>query len=253
MLRRFNYTNRLRIARSDVRVSVVKDDAGLAFQADLSALPSYGLPPDAWVCVEAYRQTNWMRFEFGRVGAIQAPSDVRLRIFDTPEGIRFRVKVTKPGDEHLLLAEADGIPLALPEHDEQRRESLLPVKPADLDGEVYRLDLAGSYPVLEISRKAGAPSEIGRSPAFVSLVYPAVLREILNRVLVIEKHDDDDSLTDWRSRWLRFAGSIPGARERPSIDSDEETKFEWINEIVSAFARKIRVHERFAEFWKEGA
>lgn len=253
MLRRFNYTNRLRIARSDVSVVVVKDEVGLAFKADLSVLPSYKLPRDASVCVEAYRQTNWMRFEFGRVDAIQAPPDVRLRIFDSPEGIRFRVKVTKSGDQHVLLAEADGIPLVLPENDEQNREPLLPVKPADLSGEVYRLDLSGSYPVLEISRQAGAPSEIGRSPAFVSLVYPSVLREILNRVMVIEKHDDDDSLTDWRSRWLRFASSIPGARERPPVDSEDDAKFEWIDEAVSAFARKIHANERFAEFWKEGA
>jgi hypothetical protein len=36
------------------------------------------LPTDAKVFVEAYRQTNWMRFDFGTIGAVQAPGDLLL-------------------------------------------------------------------------------------------------------------------------------------------------------------------------------
>lgn len=251
MLRRLNYTNRARIRRSDVRIAVDSSN-GLAFSADLSALREYDLPMDSLVFVEAYRQTNWMRFPFGRVGALESPADRRLRQFESPEGILFRVKVTPAGDVHTLLAEADRIPLVLSEVDDGMRESLLPVRSAVLDGELYRLDLSGLQPVLEISKVAGLHSEIARSPAFVALVYPAVLREILVRITLVDGHFDSDSLDDWQSRWLRFVAQIPGGRLPPKATAGESEIVDWINDAVEAFARRIRALERFSEFWKEG-
>ena len=70
MIRRFNYTDRLRIRRSDVRIVLRDENGKLEFDADLRALADYDLPPDSLVFIEAYRQTNWMRFPFGQLGAI---------------------------------------------------------------------------------------------------------------------------------------------------------------------------------------
>jgi hypothetical protein len=106
MIRRFNYTDRIRIRRKDVRITLCEDDGKLAFAADLSALREYDLPPESFLFVEAYRQTNWMRFEFGQVGAISPDNTRELSQFDSADGIRFRVKVTPNSDIHRLLAEA---------------------------------------------------------------------------------------------------------------------------------------------------
>lgn len=253
MLRRLNFTNRIRIRRADVRINLTAPDSGLHFIANLSALPTYDLPRESLVFVEAYRQTNWMRFSFGRIGALESASPRHLSQFDSPEGIRFRVKVTPDGDDKKLLAEADGIPLFLPEQDAVGKDPLLPVKPADLDGEIYCLDFSGAEPLLLVSRRAGPYSDIGRSPAFMALVYPSVLREILMRVIVIERHDDDVSDDVWQSRWLRFTRGLPGMTDIPESGSDEEDKYLWIDSAVAAFSRRLGAHERFAEFWREGA
>jgi hypothetical protein len=113
----------------------------LNFNADLR-LTDHELPAEALVFVEAYRRTTWMRFPFGTVADIQAPPPERRRLseFDSAEGIRFRVKVTQPRDEHILLAAADRIPLGKPE-DEADKEALLPVVPVELGDEVWRVDL----------------------------------------------------------------------------------------------------------------
>jgi hypothetical protein len=249
MIRRFNYTDRLRIRRSDVRIVLREQQGRLEFDADLRALADYDLAPDSFVFVEAYRQTNWMRFSFGQVGAITPASSRVLSQFDSPHGILFRVKVTPNGDVHTLLAEADRIPLAHPEQSEGERTPLLPVIPRKLGEEIYRLDFSDDRPLLLINSEAGNYANIGKSPAFVSLVYPAVFREILIRVLLVERHDDDNS-DDWKSQWIRFALLHPGLGDLPDRDELED-RSDWIEKAVSAFAKRLQTRAKFAEFWKE--
>jgi len=252
MIRRFNYTGRVLISRPNARVTLSNADGQFAFDADLN-LASYNLSAEARVFVEAYRQTTWMRFDFGRVRAIQAPDDRRLIEFDSPEGILFRVKVTAAGDKHTLLAEADRIQLAKTEEEETPRTPLLPVQPQKLGDEIYRLDFSspGNRPLLLINSDAGEYSLIARSPAFMSLVYPAVFREVLARVLIVDEHDDYDNPDDWRSQWVRFAMLSPGLGEIPKPDETED-RLDWIEKAVAAFAKRIQVRSKFAEFWREG-
>jgi len=250
MIRRFNYTDRIRIQRSDVRIILKESDGRLEFDADLKSLTKYDLPLDSFVFVEAYRQTNWMRFDFGQVGAIAPAKDRLLTQFDSPDGIKFRVKVTPHGDVHTLLAEADQIPLTHPEQSEGERTPLLPVKPQKLGEEIYRLDFSGIRPLLLINSEAGHHSDIARSPAFVSLVYPAVFREILIRILLIDKHDDDSDSEDWRSQWIRFAMLNPGIGDLPDVE-EAEKRSDWIDQAVKAFAKCLQTRSKFSEFWKE--
>src|SRR3989442_1117841 len=94
MIRRINYTGRRRISRDDVKIVLYESNGSPAkFDAKLE-LASYGLPDDAIIFVEAYRQTFLMRFNFGTVSKIEQPSDHFLAEFESPEGILFRVKVT---------------------------------------------------------------------------------------------------------------------------------------------------------------
>lgn len=248
MIRRFNYTGRVRLSRLDTRFILRQQDGNLNFDADLR-LAEYSLPDDALVFVEAYRQTNWMRFPFGTIGVVSPPNDRILTEFDSPEDILFRVKVTKAYDEHVLLAEADRIPLLLPEQQETKRIPLLPVMSDDLTDEIWRLDFSDDRPRLVINKSAGDYRIIGRSPSFVSLVYPAVLRQLLIRVAVIDRHDDTDDNEDWRSLWLRFALSLPGSGELPDEDESEE-RIDWVDGVVKVFATRNHMLTKFGEFWK---
>ena len=78
-VRRLNYTGRKRIRQTDVRFVIHEDGSGSAtFDGDLSGLGNCDLPADARVYVETYRQTSWMRFDFGTIEAISPPEDRRL-------------------------------------------------------------------------------------------------------------------------------------------------------------------------------
>lgn len=250
MIRRLNYTNRKRIRRCDARITLRYNDGHLSFDADLSQLAAYGLPAESLVFVEAYRQTSWMRFPFGTVGALRPPPDRDLTEFDSPEGILFRVKVTHAGDSHRLLAEADQIPLAKPDEEDTAMQPLLPVKAQSLGDEVFRLDFSGDRPLLLINKDLGNYHAIAKHPAFAALVYPSVFREVLVRVLVVDKHKDDPSSDDWRSRWLEFAKLFPGLGELPEGD-DVDALYDWIDKSVAEFAQKLRARQKFEEFWNE--
>jgi hypothetical protein len=102
-----------------------------------------------------------------------------------------------------------------------------------------------------INSDVGEYSVIAKSPAFASLVYPAVFREVLMRVLILDEHDDYDNREDWRSQWLRFAALLSGLGELPKPDETED-RLDWIDKAVSSFAKRIQVRSRFAEFWRGG-
>jgi len=251
MIRRLNYTGRLRIQRKDVRVLLKENEGALSFDANLNGLADYDLPPDASVFVEAYRQTVWMRFPFGRVDAINPPADRKLSEFDTPEDILFRVKITANGDAHKLIAEADRIPLVKLGEKEGERTPLLPVKPQKLGDEIFRVDYE-HHPKLLINSELGDWRSIAKSPSFVAIAYPTVLREILVRVLIVDKHDDDANTDDWRSLWVRFAKLSTGLGDLPD-QKDIDERFIWIDSAVAAFSSRMQTKERFSEFWKKEA
>lgn len=254
MIRRLNYTGRVKIDRSDVRLSTHERNGGWVFEAGLQ-LNDYELPADAPVFVEAYRQTTWMRFGFGTVGNLRAPpADQRQLVeFDSPDGVLFRVKVTQAHDEHLLLAHADRIPLARPE-DAVDRESLLPVVPADLGDELWRVSLEDE-PQLLVNKSASPDwRQMAQSPLFVSLVYPAVLRQVLTAVLIDHRCRDIDDESDWCSRWLRFAVGLPGVNPElpPEKDAEDAVRI-WTDDAVAGFARKLQLREKFSGAWQQGA
>ncbi len=195
-----------------------------------------------------------MRFEWGTIGALQAPGRRTLAEFDSPEDILFRVRVTSPGtpeEPHgLLLAEADRVRLRGPEETEESREPLLPVVSADLGDELWRVDFddADRRPRLQINRNAGADyKHVGLHPAFVAIVYPAAFREILEHILVVEEHRDFDDANDPQSRWLRFAVQVLGVGEPPAEEDGKDR--EWVDAAVAAFARKHGLLEKFKSFW----
>ena len=101
-----------------LRFSLRPEGRGWGFEA-VFELDGCELPAEALVFVEAYRQTTWMRWAWGTVGALQPPANRALAEFDSPDDVLFRVRVTSPGtpeEPHgLLPAEADRVRLRSPE------------------------------------------------------------------------------------------------------------------------------------------
>ncbi len=252
MIRKFNYTGRERILREDVRI-LLKEEEGLrTFDASID-LDAYELPGSALVAVEAYRSGSptWMRFPFGNAAKVEAPADRMLTEFDSFDGIKFRVRVTSVEEPSgLLLAEADRITLKKPEEEKENRVSLLPVVPEDLGEQLWRVDFE-EEPSLLVNKAVGDWRAVSLSPGFVALVYPAVLREVLTRTLLFEKHFDLDDSEEPLSKWLRFASLLPGMTELPTEDEGAEASHDWIENAVAAFARRCGLLAKFDTFWKE--
>jgi hypothetical protein len=251
-IRRLNYTGRKRIRRGDVSISLYeKPGESATFEANLTRLSAYKLPGNASIFVEARLQTRWMRFAFGTVGMITPPVDRRLTEFDGTEGVVFSVKVTATAERQgKLLAEANRVPLRMQDEVEERRSPLLPVKSEEIGHEIFRIDFTGRQPVLLINRAAGDKDAMARSPIFKSLVYPAVLREILTRFIEIDGCDEVDAEgDDWSNRWLSFATTLPGVS---GIPNDSAQQRDWIDEAVAAFSRQQHMLDHFIRGWQKG-
>ena len=109
-IRRINYTERRRVGRSDVDIVIRDKEAAKPYFDAAIRLSKHAFPPDAKVFIEAYRQTNLMRFNFGSVSMPANPADRYLTEFQSVEDVLFRLKVTavsaRPG---VLLGEAEQI------------------------------------------------------------------------------------------------------------------------------------------------
>lgn len=252
MIRKLNYTGRKKLLKEDTKIVLYEREGEIAFFDASLNLKKYDLPDDALVFVEAYQQTTLMRFDFGTVTCTKPGSDCRLSLFDSVEGVLFRVRVTSSDlPQGKLLAEGDQIRFRRPEEQSDERVPLLPVKPEDIGHEIAKLDFSGDQPLLLVNSLAGDWREIARSPAFAAFVYPQALREILCRILIIEKYDDTEDLDDWQSRWLRFTSSLPGVSAPLAGETDDNQKWDWIDDAVGSFAAKLRLLDQFQEYWKE--
>lgn len=254
MKRTFNYTGRRSILRKDVSIIVRSTGNTWSFDADLR-LANYKLPHNAEIWVEAHRQNLWMQWSWGTISAMQVPGNRELTEFDVPDRVLFRVRVVQPpGQEHYkLVGEVDGIqPVKAGEADDSRRHLIVPV-PDALDQELWKLDLEQEPPLLLVNRDA-KPSwkELARSPHFISLVYPEVLRRILSKILVEGKWSEDDEDADWKSDWIRFTRNLGGLAPVPSQELGQEREA-WIEEAVASFARRMQLRAVWdREHEKEG-
>ena len=247
---RFNYTGRKKINRQDVTITVFDNNGILKFKADMN-LKEYGLPAESPVYVEAYRQTSWMRFESGVVCEPDTPKDSKLSEFDSLEGIRFRIKVTQREGAHgKLLAMADKIHPLKPEEGDTERTCILPVQSADMEC-IWKIQF-DEEPILLVSKKAGSKDMISKSPEFITLVYPAILREVLYEI----KTSDDDWQEEeeaWQKQWIEFINLLPGVGKMPELPCENEDAYDqWVEDAVDSFSRKLKIVETFVSCREDG-
>jgi hypothetical protein len=259
MPRRLNYTGRKKINREHTMVRIHRRVGELMFDADLK-LADYKLDkitPPPRVYVEAYRgaSTVWKRFDFGRIGTMQPPEDRSLSEFGVPEGILFRVKVSACEGETVgrLLAEADKIRPRLPDDKDQHGEPLIQHMPADdIGDEIWRVDFSGDMPLLKInSRVPMGVDQFLIDPQHRIVFAPAVMRQVLTRILVIERDTgDEDDESDWRQRWTRFASQLQASDYPGTVDNDNGNLIvieEWIDGAVEAFVGRSGLFAIFSQ------
>jgi hypothetical protein len=251
MIKRLNYTKRQKIKSEHVGIAI-REISGAAPVATVSvSLDDYELPVDAKVMIEAYRSASYMRIGIGTVADYSKSHEFVMSEFSSPEGVLFRVKVIGPssGLQHegpLLYAVADMVRPREGDEQDSDSEKLIRFIPADLGGEIWRLDFEDGPVILFERDYWNDRSQIVRSGWFFPLVLPTVLRESLRQALDDNYRATDDD--DWRSLWLRFALTIPGDGTLPG----EEDVEEWIDAKVAAFCRGQKMKDRFEPAIKQG-
>ena len=244
MLRKLNYTGRRRIARTDVTITLDPLGPGRhTFSADLR-LANYRLPKRARILVEAYKNVNRMRFDFGTVGAPSHPAAWQLELteFAGTNNMLFRVKVVDFESElGKLLAEADQIRPQLADEAGSERESLLDVRKEDLGERLWRVQIEDGdselMPCIVIHSKLDKAS-FTQSVEFRALVLPAVMEQVLQSLPL----PGDCEAETWAARWWSFLGRL-GA----GIPESNEARAEWIDEAVDLFCRKNNLMKSYLE------
>jgi hypothetical protein len=245
MIRKFNYTGRKKIRRSDVRIDLLRDDDGRRHFNISLHLAELELPTTAQVYVEAYHRSGYQRYNFGTVSHLQIPPDRKLTSISASVTPLFRVKVVdKIGTHGRILAAVDKIRPASEDNQPADSRSLLFVEYDDLGHTVWQLDLDGDWPVLRLNRTIDEISLIASSDnRFLSLVYPEVLRQVLTRILIVDEHTDPDCDDDWPSLWLKLAAGLPGM-SAPYQASRTERRA-WIENAVEAFGANFKLLDKF--------
>jgi len=246
---RINYTGRKRIYRENVQLRLTAADR-LKLQVDRIDLSDIDLPGDARIILEAQVRTNLVRVECGTVAKPKLPSGEPLPEFDCPEGITFRVKVVGVSGESdgKLLAAADGL-RATTDGEQADRQSLLPVRPADIGQLLWRLDFddTGSPNLLINKFLPNGWNELARQPYFRALVFPEVIRQVA--AWVVDHLDDAiDNPDSPAAPWVKYfkvelgqdllAAAIP-----PGDEERRQWAQEWADEIAEKFGRKHRFLE----------
>jgi hypothetical protein len=253
-VRTLNYTGRQRLRHADVNLTVKSGSDGKECTAavDFSDIKQrVDLPDEASVVLEAFNGNSikFARFDLGTVAEPRFGDVHRLNQFSPDEVISFRLKVVRATG--VIIALADGIKLVASE--EGQNHSLLPVSVEPLDGQVYRVDFPeGEQPTLVLNEILDSATEQGikafaRSAMFVSLVFPAVVKEILTRILFVDgsfEHDDrEEGGAEWVVKWIRFARAL-NPEPIPSADDGEREMMAWIEAVVSEFGRRQNVVQR---------
>jgi hypothetical protein len=244
MLRKLNFTERARIPRANIRVTLRRDAEGmLVFDPRLS-FDGIGVAPSTRVFIEAYYRTSFMRFDCGSVARFEPPEDRRLIDIDSGSLVHFRVKlVDNEGNEHRVVAVADDIIISEKKAETSGRMPLLPVSFTDTLGQqAWRIAFEPNGPVLELNNRIDDVQDVAKADvAFLALVYPAAVRQVLTQILLVDGHDAHEEGEEWWNFWLRWAGQFSGY---PLPDDTESASF-WIDEVVDAFCNQQTLIDRW--------
>lgn len=258
MSRRLNFTHRQRVRQDEVGIQIVSSSKHLVVDVaiDLSRLVKAGLSPSFPVFLEAYHDPQSERLPLGTVGTLAGVRRLAIPSFGAEEPVLFRLKVVDNDKiEGRLAAFCNQIrPKPLGEHE---TESLLDVKVAPIEGEVFRLDLPSTpytKPVLLLSEAldlemTGGIKTFALTPMFVALVLPQVIRQVLTNWLKAGSDDgddgdgDDEAENQPRAQWLTFARFLTGTG--PPETDDEVEVANWIDEVVASFSRRNDIAGRF--------
>lgn len=258
MKRSFNYTDRAKITQRAVHVRLYSDFEGVqVFDADID-LSSYNhLPAGTRIYLEAYYRSAMMRFDVGTFDPDNPKYALRGKRLDDLQHpiVNFRIKLV---DVREQIGRLVGLIERVQTFNENSRPverlGLLPVNfGEDLGHRIWEMQIPddGDDPMLCINKSVNVDNAIlrefvARHPAFVALVFPEALRQILAK-LVKDGFDPTDE-ESWQAKWLRFAVSFGVGLPPDDAEDAEQEAQEWITQVIEAFCLHTNLRTRFEDY-----
>jgi hypothetical protein len=249
MVRKFNYTNRRKVSRENITISIQRNGSKSTFNAVLEK-SNLKFPETAKVYIEPYYGANYLRFGFGTVADLKQPDNTDitdLRQFS--DKIYFRLKIVDESQENgLLLGFADKLPL-VDDSDPSNKSSILFVNPVRMEtNEIWKVNFESEsegMPVLEVNNSIEGIKELARSDArFIAFVYPAAIRLILQKI--INDHNIVPDGDEWYAKWVRFTQQALGV-DTPKLDSSDELFSNWVDDCVKSFCVQHKTLENYTK------
>jgi len=242
MKRTFNYTGRIKINLNRINYEYSSNGTYVLTikKVDISGFKF--LDASSEIYVEMFYRNEYLREKIGTINNIKLPYYVSLNDISYRENLSFRIIVVDP-NELKILASTSIIKHTTSNINE---DALLPLKYEDLGKVIWKIDYK-SYdkPIILINNKIpGIDKTAVSDPVFIMNVYPAVLRQILQRIIFVEMVNPKEELSpDWRGQWLKFALCLNKSENMPEkfIDDDicddniKEKWYEWIEDVVTKF------------------
>lgn len=252
MSHRFNFTERTKISKEDVNITIEHRDNRLICNVTLK-LESNKFNYDASVVVEAERgRVLRVRHDWGCAGdaftADGASSEFDITSMGDAEDVRFRVMVVDPNSCR-LLATAENLEAYDRENGEHPQRSLLPIKMRDLQGGVWELENMDDMPTLVLDSNLGTKQELKSSPVLSALL-PGVVRAIL----VYQAYANQDTISDDElatdcggpTTWLALGKKWVG-EPNPNNGNYQEID-DWAQKGATGFCREKKLRDRLVNF-----
>ncbi len=237
--RRINSTGRKRIRRECVEVRMLKSLPDEPLRAKVSLnLDGSKFPDEARVAIEAYHRSSSMRFDFGRVGALQNHKELVLSEIENSAVVLFRlVVIDEKWEPGKLLGSAERLK-PRDEEDSEDRRSIFPVRYRDLKNEVWRVEIVpDAHPVLMInSRLPGFKFKVRNDPVIQGLLIPAALRFVLQELVGSGETNEDEDEPGWKEEWFDYCRNELGFHSDPR-KLDEAAAKDWIEDVMSVFCK----------------
>lgn len=244
MKRTINYTGRKKLTLDQAVIRLTDSPGQIrSFSAEFPEINQLGLPPDSKVYVEPYAKSSLMRFDFGTVSDVKAPTDTTLRDIDAGASVLFDVKIVDESEiVGRILAAARHIRPIDSQTGEDNRRSLLPVASRDLGELVWKLEMeAGARPQLILnSRIPNCLVRLKTDPLLQGAILPHAIAQILDNILnpLGDGSDEMEWVSDWKS-WFRHSGGL-----EPEEEEDPERRRSMIDRACDSFARQQRFATR---------
>lgn len=229
---RSNPTNLKDIDKHRVGITLLEENGKRSFSVGKLDFDDLKLDGQLQVVCIARAGSTSQRFPLGTISNWRK-DPFALEDLDLSAPLQFRVLVRD--DAPQLVASAERVRL----RDQGQAESLLPMEPADLGEEVWRLIITDDGPILQYNA-AVFPSAAGVENYFPfgALVLPEALRRVMEYIAKepAKLDDENDPMSAW-SPWLDALGI------KPPEDDDEE----WPDQVVRAFCERHRFGSKFTQ------